>query len=100
MKKVKFIFSYSELEAFVNIITHLSNSECTLFYKARNEEFFKIALRLAQRLLNKNKKYSVTFNMRECYFIYNTMTTLLGAQSVYENMIILKIITHIHKQTC
>jgi len=68
MKKVKFIFSHSELQAFVGIISHLPANDCNMFTNARNEVFFKIVLRLGQRLMCYKHKNTVSFNMTECFF--------------------------------
>ena len=100
MKKIKFIFTYSELQAFVDVISHLPKHECNMFNAARDEMFFKIALKLAQRLMNKKKQYTVTFSMAESFFLYKTLKEMFGRITTYENILIIKIINNIHQLTC
>ena len=100
MKKIKFIFTYSELRAFVDVISHLPKHECNMFNAARDEMFFKMALKLAQKLMNTKKQYSVTFNMVESFFLYKTLKEIFGKITTYENILIIKIINNIHQLTC
>jgi len=71
-----------------------------MFKLARDEMFLKLALKLAQRLMTRKLKYTVTFNMIESFFLYRTLKELLGSITIYETNLVIKIINEIHQKTC
>lgn len=97
--KVKITLSKSELESLFGIMKNMVICKEGLEGFAAFEVLSSFMMKLQRRVMNIKKKQTLSLTMAECFFIYKRFIFMMHAHTVYERILMTKIINIIHQKT-
>lgn len=97
--KIKIQLSRSEMKSLFGIMQHIVLVKEGMYQYACIEVLASFMLKLQRRMLNLKDKQNLTLSMAESFFLYTKLLNILPMHTIYERMVITKIVNTIYQKT-